>query len=212
MCWVVIVVVSYAYATCALERPCGGPGGSSPRPSPACSRPDRGRRRPGRLCAAAAAPAWRNRSSDGAPPARTASASVGRERRVGDRGQADAGAADAARAAEPERRPPRRPWRSRRPGARASGRRPPAPAAGVGRRTSVRTSVGSMAVVKVSRKKSRAGIDALAASGCGRRSWRRCASRTAGQSEAGSAWAHGAADRAPVADLRVADVGGRRRG
>ena len=61
-----------------------------------------------------------------------------------------------------------------------------------------------MAVVNVSRKKSRASI---------RRSppWLRhtivalTASRNAGQSLAGSAWATLATDRAPVADLRVAD-------
>ena len=72
----------------------------------------------------------------------------------------------------------------------------------------MRTSVGSIAVWNVSMKKSRAANGPVARLRCGQTIVALVASRTAGQSDDGSAWAHGAADRAPVADLRVADPAG----
>ena len=130
-----------------------------------------------------------------------------RERRLGDAGQADPGALDVARLVRARRSRRRRPWRSRRPCARASRRRRPSRAADATTRISVRTSVGSMAVWNVSRKKSRAAIVALAGlaaaddRGVARDEDRRPVRGRVGVGD-------GAADRAPVADLRVADRGG----
>ena len=130
----------------------------------------------------------RKRSSDGALPARTASASVAANGRLGDPGQADPGALDAAVGAEPDDR-------------RDTDRREVADlalellvrAAGAARLGAGRGSRSGPRSARWRsgrcRGRSRAPRSTARRSGSGRRSWRSAAMRTAGQSEAGSAWA-----------------------
>ena len=189
-CWVVIVRASYAYAmarstarrsarrvsSAAIARLYS----TGPRTSPN-----------GRLCAAGGgAGSAEERHRDGRVAER------GRPRRRSPRTASSAtpvtpmpGALDAAVRRPAGRSRRRRRWRSRRPCARASRRRRRTRAAGAANRISVRTSVGSMAVWNVSRKKSRAAIDPLAGLAAADDASRFAAMRTAGQSEAGSAWA-----------------------
>ena len=206
MCCVVIVRPPTRTRGRARRRG-GAPGRSSPRPSRACSRRGRGRRRPG-----GSAPRRRRRprgtaSSDGALPTQDGFG-VGRGERASRRPPVrpiptrlivpvvvepdDRGDADGGEVAGP-------PLELLVGAAAARGRR--------GMRISVRTSVGSIAVVKVSRKKSRAAIVALAglAAADDRRVRREQHRRpVGGRVGVGDR----AADRAPVADLRVADAAG----
>ena len=184
------------------------PGRSSPRPSLACSRPDRGGRSAGRLWAAAASAAARKIAAVGLPRRRaSASASVA----------ANGVSATAVRPMPAwSIRPsaPRRSWTATADGGEVAG--PPLELlvggsrcrrARRGMRISVSTSVGSIAVWKVSTKKSRAAIvrspftlrqTSVAPRGDqhGRPVRRRIGVGA------------GAADRAPVADLRIADAAG----
>ena len=161
----------------------------------------------GRLCVAAASPAARNTSSDGACPTRASSAPVAANGVSATAVRRDARGGDAPVGADLEL------------DGRAHGREVAGPslellvgAAGCpsvapGMRISVRSSVGSMAVWNVSRKKSRAAISRSPAE-LRTTIVARVASRTAGQSDDGSAWAQRAADRPPVADLGIADPRG----
>ena len=188
MCWVVIVVLVLRVRRGRGRRRCGATGRSSPRPSRACIRRVRGRRRP-------VWPARRPRRRPcgtaprtGAGPTRTASASVAANgvsatpvRPIPARSMRPSGV-------EPDDGRRRRPWRSRRPCARAWCRRRPALRAprGCGSRSGPRSA--RWRSVNVSRKKSRAVIWRSPA-------WLRqtivalTASRNAGQSLAGSACA-----------------------
>ena len=119
----------------------------------------RGRRRPGCSAPPRRRPPAGRASSDGALPARTASASVAANGASATPVIPMPAPEMRAVGAEPDDSPRPRPSRSRRPCARASRRRRRCPVWRRGMRTSVRTSVGSIAVWKVSRKNPRAAID-----------------------------------------------------
>ena len=162
MCWVVIVRLLRVRAARARRRG-GAPGRSSPRPSPACSRPGRGRRRPGRLCgrgrgAGRAEQLLAGLRADERRPRRRSPRTASRRPPV----RPIPASAIVAVVAEARRPPRRRPWRSRRPCARASRRRRRRRAAGAGCGSRSGPRSARSRSWNVSRKKSRAAIDALA--------------------------------------------------